>query len=58
MNRTGLLMLVISVTSCFATADVLRSDMAAGFDSKESSLMVSWNGNAFNFVYQSQQGMI
>jgi hypothetical protein len=47
---------VISVASCFAAIDVLRSDVAAGLGSKESSLMVAWNGNAFDFVYQSQLG--
>lgn len=52
---TGLLV-VFLVASSFAQTDILRSNVAIGSGSKQSSLMVVWNGNAFDFVYQSEQG--
>ncbi|XP_046460215.1 myogenesis-regulating glycosidase-like isoform X3 [Daphnia pulex] len=57
-SRLAGFLVAVWVASAFAaTPDVRPSDSAAaGIEPKETSLIVAWNGNAFDFVYQSQQG--
>ncbi|XP_057372341.1 myogenesis-regulating glycosidase-like [Daphnia carinata] len=55
MTRCGLLVAILAASS-FAHTDILQSDVAIGGGSKQTSLTVVWNGNGFDFVYQSEQG--
>ena len=44
------------ISCTLGSIDILRADVDNDNSPKAPSLSVAWNGNAFDLVYQSQQG--